>query len=289
MRSIDAVLIADLHEVLEGWSDRMAFGIGCDRAIYVVAQRPSSKPFHQDTLIVRIDDNGARSLTIPELGTSVSFVQPIGDDILLVASRWKKADASRANAMVVDWEGHEIQRFMLGDGIEDVRVSADREIWVTYFDEGVYGSGESPLGAPGLVRFDTQGEVRFTYDAGAAGTDFIHDAYAFNLTERGTAWICFYSEFPIVSIRNDVYRTWKCGVAGAHAIAVRSERVLLSGTYQERDVGHLLVLDGDEARVLEAVRFRDTDGGSLATAHAYGWGDRLYFVKDKRVLVVSDW
>jgi hypothetical protein len=39
VRSIQATLLADLHLGLEGWADRVAFGVGYDGAVYVAARR----------------------------------------------------------------------------------------------------------------------------------------------------------------------------------------------------------------------------------------------------------
>jgi len=57
-----------------------------------------------------------------------------------------------------------------GDGIADVQTTTRGDIWVSYFDEGVFGNygwgydeASTPIGAPGLVRFDRQGSVLWSY------------------------------------------------------------------------------------------------------------------------------
>jgi hypothetical protein len=53
--------------------------------------------------------------------------------------------------------------FTIGDGVQDVRTTPGGDVWVSYFDEGVFGNyrwsppGPEPIGAPGLVAFDPLG------------------------------------------------------------------------------------------------------------------------------------
>jgi hypothetical protein len=108
--------------------------------------------------------------------------------VLLVGARCRwTADSVERNAVVYDWDGREVRRFTLGDGIADVRTTSDGTIWASYFDEGIFGNhgwnhpGPTPIGAPGLVAFDQQGDARWSYDAKKARTDSICDAYALNV------------------------------------------------------------------------------------------------------------
>jgi hypothetical protein len=196
---------------------------------------------------------------------------------------------------VVSWNGTVEQTFTFGDGIADVRTTADGTSWVSYFDEGVFGNygwshpGPTAIGASGLVAFDTAGAVRFEYDADAARTDSICDAYATNVAEDGTVWVYFYTEFPIVRIREGGYRCWELGIGGAGALAVRDDRVLLFGDYEKRGVGRVVSLDGDTAKVVEEVRILDDSGEALERAWARGAGERLFFFAGGRAMVVSDW
>jgi hypothetical protein len=53
--------------------------------------------------------------------------------------------------------------------------------------------GPRAIGAAGLVAFSKRGKVRFPYDAAAAGTDSICDAYAMNVAGNGEVWVHFYN------------------------------------------------------------------------------------------------
>ncbi len=136
---------------------------------------------------------------------------------------------------------------------------------------------------------DTEGEVRFAYDATAARTEPIDDAYAMNVDDEGAVWLYFYSQFPIVRIVGGAYRSWALGIAGARALAVRGDRVLLFGDSHEHDFGRIVALEGDGACVVEEVTVEGDRGESLDRAVVYGRGGSLFFFTDRRALVLSDW
>jgi hypothetical protein len=269
--------------------------------VYAAAHRPSSAPSdHDDPLdyvVLRSRAGELRKSMVVATPVHASFVQPFGDGALLVSARctYRRKGPDR-NALIVDAAGQVVRRLTLGDGISDVRVTADGSIWVSYFDEGVFGNhgwsspGPAPMGQSGLVGFDGEGLVRFTFDATAAQTGTISDAYAMNVTPEGDVWVYYYTDFPIVRIRAGAYQAWKLGVAGAHALAVATSgsRALLVGGYKERSAGRLLTL-GDAAAVTEQVVLTDHHGDPLDDAAAFGVGDKLYFFQDRLALELTDW
>lgn len=292
--------VADVASVFEGWS-RPVFGIALDGTLYACA-RVSTEPtrveqegfasFPKSKLdavttfkIWRSDTNA--TLEVKEENIVVSYVQPHPKGILLVGARchWHPT-APEQNALVVDAKGHVVDRFTLGDGINDVRVR-ENTIWVSYFDEGVFGNygwndpGPAPIGSAGLVAFDAAGKRTFAYDSRKAKTDAICDAYAFNLCADGTAWVYFYTEFPIVRIRGGDYTSWFTGIEGAKALAVKGGRVLLAGGYGHSKVARILEL-GKKAKVAGETEIA-MDGFLV------GVGERMYVVTDTRVFVIDDW
>ncbi len=311
-RIIQTTLLADLRPALEGWADPVAFGVGYGGAVYAAARRPSTEALTtekgvgifpksrldgpSDYIVVRADGRDVQTVTVPDVSVVVSFVQPCPGGALLAGSRchWRP-EGPEQNAFVVDWKGNVERAFTIGDGVQDVRVAASGDAWASYFDEGVFGNygwnspGPDPIGASGLVRFDASGTVLFTYDSTAAGTDSICDAYAVNLADDGTVWVYFYTEFPLVSIRAGVYRSWKLGIAGAGALAVRDGQVLLFGDYEKRCLGRIVALEGDEATVVDEVLIHDSRGEPLDKALAYGSGERLVFFKERQALVLPGW
>jgi hypothetical protein len=189
-----------------------------------------------------------------------------------------------------------VRRFTLGDGINDVRTDSKGFIWVSYFDEGVFGNygwssrGPEPIGASGLVKFDSSGQRVLSFDAEAAGTDTICDAYAMNLIGDDDAWVYFYTEFPIVRIRNGKYQCWSYGEAGASAMAVREDRVALFGDYKTRNRLRILGLERDgKTKTVGDLTVAAESQDLTEDTYAFGVGGTLYFVNDRRVFALSEW
>jgi len=99
-------------------------------------------------------------------------------------SRSARRGRARTQRVVYDEDGLLVREFLLGDGIQDVQATEDGKIWVSYFDEGVYGNfgwgnpgGPSPIGASGLIRFDRAGAIEWEFDP-PANVEPIDDCYA---------------------------------------------------------------------------------------------------------------
>ena len=69
-------------------------------------------------------------------------VQPMPGDRFLVAGarcRWRR-DGPDRNAVLYDADGQVVSEHVLGDGIEHVLATSTGQVWVGYFDEGIYGN-----------------------------------------------------------------------------------------------------------------------------------------------------
>lgn len=135
---------------------------------------------------------------------------------------WRGGDPER-NAYVFDRDGKTIATGCLGDGIQQVHVDGST-IWVSYFDEGVFGNrgwggpGPEPLGAPGIVAWSTGWERLWRADAD------IYDCYALT-SAAGTIWAATYPEFPLRRIRNGRMTTIQpTGAMGPAALVVAPGR-----------------------------------------------------------------
>ena len=244
--------------------------------------------WHQD----RID-----WVRLPQLSLVVSYVQPLPEGFLVVGARCRwHPEGAEPNAVVADFSGRILRELTLGDGIEDVMVSRNGTIWVSYFDEGVFGNfgwggpGPTPIGASGLVAFTPTGDLRFSYDPAAAGTDQICDAYAMNVAANDDVWVYFYDEFPVIRIANGNYQKWSFGIGGAHGLAVHGTRVLLVGDYNRPSLGRVLHLGNDGvAHLVEEVLIVDDSGNPIEGARMSGLGSDLYFFKDTKVWIIRTW
>lgn len=311
--SVVAVPLVDLSPHFEGYRDPVSFGVDQSGAIYAAASRsdeplversgagtfPKSRRARPSEIkVVRWAPDGTVSTVSVCDDLVASYVQPYPDGVLLVGARcrWTPENVER-NGLAVDWDGNELARFTLGDGIEDVRTTPDgRTIWVSYFDEGVFGNygwshpGPPAIGSAGLVAFSMDGSVQRTYDPEAAGTAQICDAYAVNVVADGEVWVYFYTEFPLVRVDPRGYQTWRLGIGGASALAVKGRRVLLFGDYDEKNLARIIELGRDGgARVVDERSVVDDQGKPLGDVPCRGVCAQLYFLDQRRVLVLDGW
>ena len=158
-----------------------------------------------------------------------------------------------ANAVLLSSEGAIMRRFRLGDGIEHLQCDINDNVWVGYFDEGVFGNdgwlqpGEKwPVSAAGLVKFGPDGSVLWRLPDSSMA-----DCYVLNVGRR-KAWTYFYTDFPIVEIDVVTGGTIErsTGLRGGHCLACDGAHALLVGGYDaDRNRLALLAL-GQEAEVV---------------------------------------
>jgi hypothetical protein len=178
-------------------------------------------------------------------------------EILVVTPRCRRFldDTHEMNARVYDPDGKPRREFLLGDGVSHVQTDARGNIWVGYFDEGVFGNygWKTPVGAAGLSCFRNSGEKIWDFEA-PSGFDEIADCYALNVGGGG-AWCYYYTGFPIAHVdSNGRVRCWNTATSGASAFAVGNEKILLYGGYREqRNACKLLGLHDQNATIVAEV------------------------------------
>lgn len=87
----------------------------------------------------------------------------INDSSFIVIN--SRIERERDNVFIYSITGELSKVFHGGDAIQDVVVSK-KGIWISYFDEGVFGRG---LSTEGLVLFDFDGKPLYKYNANATG------------------------------------------------------------------------------------------------------------------------
>ncbi|MFC0187079.1 hypothetical protein ACFFJY_02210 [Fictibacillus aquaticus] len=169
------------------------------------------------------------------LTTKISFskVRWLTENTILLAETL--ADNDRPNIHIVSLEAGLLSSFHGGDCIRDVLVTADG-IWISYFDQGVYGEG---ISTNGLVLFSQNGEVLYRYRHDNHNRVIIDDCYAICPGENGDIWLFPYYDFPLVSLH---YRKNKTAVIetaeqlhGATAIAVYKQQAYFHGPYDSQN------------------------------------------------------
>lgn len=146
--------------------------------------------------LIYMEDGTPRQVRFDDaVGISTFHVQPI-EDGWLVGER-------RGTFTLYDHTGARQRSFELGDASEDMQTTPDGKIWVSYFDEGVFGR---TIAREGVVCFDLNGTPQFRYAEFAEMNKlpFVADCYAMNVASRGDVWLNYYTEFPLVHISDGV-------------------------------------------------------------------------------------
>ncbi len=196
------------------------------------------------------------------------------------------------NATLLSANGEVARRYCLGDGIKHLQADSAGTLWVGYSDEGIYGP--NPISHPGLVRFDAAGLQIWSYDFTRPDVPIISECYALNVVDE--AWACTYTGFPILQIgRTGMQRTWTNESAGAKAIAVDGDNVVLFGGYRafpehegnpakidSRDRLALLKLNEMRADLVADVDLDFGENGKAGASLVGARGDSIHFVSAGR-------
>jgi hypothetical protein len=189
-----------------------------------------------------------------------------------------------ANLKLLSSDGIEIRRFPVGDGIEHIQFDANGDLWVGYFDEGIFGNDdwvlpdhEFPLPCHGLVRFDRGGRVLWTL-----GDSSMADCYALNVC-RDKVWTYYYTDFPIleIDIRTGKIIRRETGLAGGNCLAVDDRHALLAGENGAAGVRLVLLrLEGGTARAIATADFAPSDSRAARPQLRAGRSDTIHFIAD---------
>jgi hypothetical protein len=199
-----------------------------------------------------------RDIILSGMTATFPIIELLPDnEILTVAPRCQRyADGSYdINAKVYDHAGVQKREFLLGDGISHVQTDAEGNIWVGYFDEGVYGNfgWDTPIGAAGLSCFTNSGRKIWDYRP-PEGFEPISDCYALNVSASGV-WCYYYTGFPIALVDSHWrVHCWNTESSGGHAFAIGNRKVLMYGGYGDRRIAcNLLSLDDHDGKLVSDV------------------------------------
>ena len=252
--------------------------------------RPTT-PYEARVIIV--DGAAQRSIRLPSLHAWLPRCQLLPDDEILVTDPRCDVRNAKDNAFVYGPDGRLRRSFTLGDGIQHVQTLPDGQIWVGYFDEGIFGNigwETKPwireAAKSGLACFEhREGRLRWRYHCPPDG-EHIADCYALNATPQGT-WACTYANFPLTCIQPDGgLRYWNNSVPGVQALAVAGPDVLFwdGGALPEDEVRAVIQrVAGEELVPLHDVVLTLPDGNPLdgRTATVQGRGHYLHVLQGR--------
>jgi len=259
--------------------------------IFATIQNPGSAVFpktHTDqeyaSILSITGPAGSEEFEIPGLSATFPQIDILpNNEVLVVAPRCQRFQdgTHELNARVYDRTGTLKREFLLGDGIEHVQIDAPGNIWVGYFDEGVYGNFGWPIGgtigAAGLSCFSATGEKLWDFSP-PEGFDYISDCCALNVSLNGV-WAYYYTDFPFVHI--DANREVRCWVnefiGGARTLAVEGNQILLYGGYGDKRTScYWLSLADESAELVADVSLVLPDNVDLAQSRVIGRNNELH-------------
>lgn len=223
-------------------------------------------------------------VALPETNEIYHNVQPLGKDQWL-AVRGRSEGDDDCNAHVFDASGRRLRSFPAGDGIQEVQTDEAGKIWVSYFDEGVFG--DCKLSHSGLVCLDDQGRCVFDFlKIPHPCVSSMADCYALNVCSSREVWLCYYTDFPLVQVLDHkLANVWpKFPISGSPGFAVLRNRTLFSGGYKKRE--SLFAVDLQSLRPRDFLPV-DPEGKRIRKFAAFGRHSSLFLVTHESMFEVE--
>lgn len=241
-------------------------------------REPASGPY--DALVVTVQDGRPYETRLSAVSPRHPMLDALPDGGFVLADA--RSRASPDQVQVFDALGRPSWTFVVGDGIGHLLADESGDLWVGYFDEGVFGD---PLSAPGVRRWDSTGKPLWEY-APVPGADWIADCYALNV-DRRAAWVYPYTSFPLLEVRGGrVERVRSTPVRGAAGVAVHGDLVAFFGGYGDaRDRLLLGRLTETAVDPVDRTRVVRPDGTDLGRRRVVCRGSRIYLQDEP----LTDW
>jgi hypothetical protein len=216
--------------------------------------------------LVHWDEGIAQTLQFAQSqGLVTSHIQRFGDG-------WLLGEARGGQTTLYDKHGQVRATLDLGDASQDLQTTPDGKIWVSYFDEGVFGNG---IGKQGVICFDGTGAPIFKYGdyADEHGLPMVCDCYAMNVEPTGAVWLNYYTDFPLVMLRDfALERIWPSfhpmgnafAIRGAQVLYLRNGQLMISNLEPSPEPRSILVEDeqGHQIVATSGVKLRAAARGS---------------------------
>ncbi|MDW2876131.1 MULTISPECIES: hypothetical protein [Bacillaceae] len=149
--------------------------------------------------ITLIRDNSIETAELKNIPLMPTHADLFSDGTLLIVQSRCLKDGTyvERNARRYNPNGQLIEAFTLGDGINDVQIDETDTIWVSYFDEGIFGNfgWDEPMGSAGVVAYTMNGKRLW-----GAGDYGIIDCYALNVAGSKEVYFYYYDDFDLVHL-----------------------------------------------------------------------------------------
>ncbi len=213
------------------------------------------------------------------------------NEILLICgrSRFKSETEIDKNARVYNLKGEFLRDFIVGDGIQDVKIDDKGNIWTSFFDEGIFGNygWDNPIGSSGLICWSINGDKVWEFEP-INGLDHMADCYAMNIDLENNVWFYYYSEFPIVKLnRERQIKFWESNISGSSSLNISNNKILMAGGYDDNDFT-LFEINGNNLKRSKKIKFRSKEGDELNKRNYISSdGSNIGFQSNKKIYVIN--
>ncbi|MFD3447422.1 hypothetical protein ACFDTO_22780 [Microbacteriaceae bacterium 4G12] len=258
-----------------------SYGIFTDYNSNLIMLTATKRSEKYDYVIYHITKEGVKTIALPSVKESFHNAQLLGENWLLVNAR--VSNNTDHNAFIYKEDGSIITSFHIGDGIEHVQVTENGDIWVGYFDEGIYGHTE--LAQSGLNCFNQKGELTFEFFL-SDDVPIIDACYALNAATNEEVYTYYYTDFPLVQIKNKrEYKVFQnFSIEGCRAFAVWKEHVLFGHGYKDKGLIHLYSTKNKSTVTYTPV---NKQGDVLTYDFAIGRKHNLFLISNQDIYCIN--
>jgi len=169
----------------------------------------------------------------PRLKVKYPLIRWVNEQQFVIINARNHLDTD--NCYLVNRSGEVTTSFNCGDAIEDL-VPNKEGIWVSYFDEGVFGDG---ISTEGLVLFSYEGKPLFRFHTDLPERLVIDDCYAICKASGTGIWLCPYGDFDLIHIDKNKKVAFQSSVPdkvkGSSAMCVRHKYVYFFSPYDKEN------------------------------------------------------
>lgn len=287
--SHQAQVIANISDLIAN-NKLSAFNcIDNQRVIFAIEKTKTNSTKHDYSIYIASENGIHHLMDVYNEKFKIHYIQLLNEYSLLLVSarsvRRSDTDFDR-NGRIYSLEGNLQNAILLGDGIQEVQVTEDGKIWTSYFDEGVFGNygWSDPIGAMGLIQWNAEGEKLYEFSP-QDGLDHICDCYALNIESNRYTWCYYYTDFPLVKIKDGkITQHWTIPIRGSDAFAVSQHTALFRGGYDDHQHLYLMTLnDNQTAKIKRKIKLANISSKAWAVAR----GDAIFFFDQGSIYRVS--
>lgn len=216
-----------------------------------------------------------------------NHIQTIDNSKFLLVDSRSVSDKTPNGYIFNYYDGKPIRKLSLSDGINDVQVAGEN-IWVSYFDEGVFAKYNRICNA-GLACFDLKGKELFRYSslAGKYKLPFIDDCYSINAINNHELWVYYYMKYPLIKIKDfelcKAYQNFP--ITGANSMAIAEHQMLFAGD-KGYYPGFIYLLNIDSMEV-DKIDLIDEKDNIIENYKSFARGTFLYILSENKIYRIN--